>query len=134
MTPGPDENDGEAEPWPVAIIVGTRPEALKLAPLIRALKERPRRFAPLVIATGQHREMLDQVLSLFQITPDVDLDLMRPNQTLKRITADVVQTMGETLAHLRPRLVIVQGDTTTAFASALAAFYGRIPVAHVEAG
>jgi UDP-N-acetylglucosamine 2-epimerase (non-hydrolysing) len=133
MTPESDESDSKGEAWPVAVILGTRPEALKLAPLIRSLKRR-RRFTPLVIATGQHRQMLDQVLSLFDITPDVDLDLMRPNQTLNTITADVVQTLGQTLGRLGPRLVIVQGDTTTAFASALAAFYARIPVAHVEAG
>jgi UDP-N-acetylglucosamine 2-epimerase (non-hydrolysing) len=124
----------EDAPWRVAIVVGTRPEALKLAPLIQSLQRRPDRFRPLVIATAQHREMLDQALALFTITPDVDLDLMRPDQALGTLTARVLEAMSGTLARLKPNLVVVQGDTTTAFASALAAFYARIPVAHVEAG
>jgi UDP-N-acetylglucosamine 2-epimerase (non-hydrolysing) len=124
----------EAEPWAVAVVVGTRPEALKLAPLIRCLRQRSSRFTPVVIATAQHREMLDQVLSLFDITADIDLDLMRPDQTLGTLTEGVLHAMGGALAKLNPRLVVVQGDTTTAFTAALAAFYARIPVAHVEAG
>jgi len=134
MTLGSADSTPEAEPWRIAVVVGTRPEVLKLAPVIRCLQQRPDRFTPLVIATAQHREMLDQALSVFRITPDVDLDLMRPNQTLGTLTAAVLQVLTSTLATLKPRLVIVQGDTTTAFASALAAFYTRIPVAHVEAG
>ena len=134
MTLGSADSTPEAEPWRIAVVVGTRPEVLKLAPVIRCLQQRPDRFTPLVIATAQHREMLDQALSVFRITPDVDLDLMRPNQTLGTLTAAVLQVLTSTLATLKPRLVIVQGDTTTAFTSALAAFYTRIPVAHVEAG
>src|SRR5256885_10907281 len=118
----------------IAIVLGTRPEALKLVPLILALRREPELFETSVIATAQHREMLDQVLSLFQISPDVDLDLMRPNQTLAELTGSVLEKLGHRLAAGRPDLVVVQGDTTTAFTSALAAFYARIPVAHVEAG
>src|SRR2546430_781126 len=117
----------------IAIMLGTRPEALKLVPLIRALRQQPDRFETSVIATAQHREMLDQVLSQFQIVPDVDLDLMRPNQTLAELTGGVLEKVARCLAADRPDLVVVQGDTTTAFTSALAAFYARIPIAHVEA-
>ena len=115
-------------------MLGTRPEALKLVPLIRALRQQPDRFETWVIATAQHREMLDQVLSLFQIAPDVDLNLMRPNQTLAELTGSVLEKVARCLATERPDLVVVQGDTTTAFTGALAAFYARIPIAHVEAG
>ena len=115
-------------------MLGTRPEALKLVPLIRALRLHPDRFETSVIATAQHREMLDQVLSLFQIAPDVDLDLMRPNQTLAELTGNVLEQVTCRLTAARPDLVVVQGDTTTAFTGALAAFYARIPIAHVEAG
>src|SRR5207245_10134341 len=87
-----------------------------------------------VIATAQHREMLDQVLSLFQIAPDVDLNLMRPNQTLAELTGSVLEKVARCLATERPDLVVVQGDTTTAFTGALAAFDARTPIAHVEAG
>jgi len=118
----------------IAIMLGTRPEALKLVPLIRALRLHPDRFETSVIATAQHREMLDQVLSLFQIAPDVDLDLMRPNQTLAELTGNVLEQVTCRLTAARPDLVVVQGDTTTAFTGALAAFYARIPIAHVEAG
>src|SRR5258708_28802430 len=118
----------------IAVMLGTRPEALKLVPLIRALRLQPDRFETSVIATAQHREMLDQVLSLFRVTPDVDLDLMRPNQTLAELTGGVLGKVARCLAAKRPDLVVVQGDTTTAFTSALAAFYARIPIAHVEAG
>jgi len=118
----------------IAIMLGTRPEALKLVPLIRALRLHPDRFETSVIATAQHREMLDQVLSLFQIAPDVDLDLMRPNQTLAELTGNVLEKVSCRLTAARPDLVVVQGDTTTAFTGALAAFYARIPIAHVEAG
>lgn len=124
----------EGETWRVAIVVGTRPEALKLAPLIQTLQQRPDRFRPLVVATAQHREMLDQALALFKIVPDVDLDLMRPDQSLAGLTSGVLEAMTSALADLKPHLVVVQGDTTTAFTSALASFYAKIPVAHVEAG
>ena len=118
----------------IAVVMGTRPEAIKMAPVVHALKEQPDQVETVVIATAQHRQMLDQVLSLFQIPPDVDLDLMRPQQTLADLTARVLQMLELTLRDLCPDLLLVQGDTTTVFAASLAAFYLRIPVGHVEAG
>lgn len=114
-------------------IFGTRPEAIKMAPLIRALK--PHRDAEIVVCvTGQHREMLDQILNWFQIVPDIDLDLMTPNQTLAGLTATALKEVTGVIEKVRPDVVLVQGDTTTAMASALAAFYLRVPVGHIEAG
>lgn len=118
----------------IAIIFGTRPEAIKLAPLILRLQEKPERFHPLTIVTAQHREMLDQVLKLFSIRPDYDLDIIRPRQTLAEITTQAVTGLDPVLAAERPDAVVVQGDTSTTFAAALSAFYNKIPVAHVEAG
>jgi UDP-N-acetylglucosamine 2-epimerase (non-hydrolysing) len=117
----------------VSVIFGTRPEAIKLAPVILALKNDPR-FSCQVCVTAQHREMLDQVLGAFGIKPDVDLDLMEPNQTLAGLTARVVEAVDRYLAKSTPDLVLVQGDTTTTFCAALVAFYHHIPVGHVEAG
>ena len=117
----------------IAVVVGTRPETIKMAPVYLALKDDPRVEAQL-IETAQHRQMLDQVLSVFGIRPDVDLDLMRPNQTLAGITAAVVTGVQDALVRIMPDAVLVHGDTTTCLASALAAFYERIPVGHVEAG
>jgi UDP-N-acetylglucosamine 2-epimerase (non-hydrolysing) len=117
----------------VLVVCGTRPEAIKLAPVIRALAA-DARFTPSVAVTGQHRDLLDQVLGLFRIRPDFDLDLMRPDQDLYHVTAEALVGMRDVLAEAVPDLVVVQGDTTTTFAAALASFYERIPVAHVEAG
>lgn len=117
----------------VSIIFGTRPEAIKLCPLILAMKEHPD-LEPHVCVTGQHREMLDQVLEVFGIVPDVDLALMQPNQTLGSFTARAIGAVDAYLAEQKPDMVIVQGDTTTVFSAALAAFYRHIPVGHVEAG
>lgn len=117
----------------VAFVFGTRPEAIKMAPVVRSLRT-DARFAVRVIVTAQHRGLLDQVLRLFDIEPDVDLDLMRPNQSLAALTARVVESVSEVLSKLKPSLVFVQGDTTTTFAGALAAFYHQQPVAHLEAG
>jgi len=114
-------------------IFGTRPEAIKMAPLVLELKNNPW-FSSRVAVTGQHREMLDQVLEQFQITPDYDLDIMRPGQTLFDTTVRVLQGLEDVLFRERPDMVLVHGDTTTTFAAALAAFYLRIPVGHVEAG
>jgi len=116
------------------VVFGTRPEAIKLAPVISELKQRSAQFEPFLISTAQHRSMLDQVMNVFGISPDVDLDLMQPNQTLNGLTCRVLQSMDSVLLQNRLDALIVQGDTTTAFAAALAAFYKRIPVAHVEAG
>ena len=115
------------------IVVGTRPEAIKLAPVIIAMKKSSD-FEPVVVATAQHREMLDQALNLFDIRPDYDLDVMRPQQSLSSLTSHVLLGLEPVLAKEKPDWVIVQGDTTTAFAGALAGFYAHVPVAHVEAG
>lgn len=120
-------------PIPVSIIVGTRPEAIKMAPVIQKFRASPL-FTTQVILTGQHREMVDQVMELFDLRADQDLAIMQPKQTLTSITCGSLQGLETLFQTLQPRLVLVQGDTTTAFASALAAFYQQIPVGHVEAG
>lgn len=118
---------------PVLVILGTRPEAIKLAPVIRALSG-SRTLAPRVCVTGQHREMLDQMLALFGIRPDRDLDVMRPDQNLFDLTTRALTGLHGVLETDPPAAVLVQGDTTTAMVAALAAFYCRVPVGHVEAG
>lgn len=123
-----------AKPLKIAVIFGTRPEAIKLAPLIRRLKEVPERFDPITIVTAQHREMLDQVLDLFSIHPDHDLRIIRPRQSLAQITAHAMTGLDSVLSQVKPDFVVVQGDTSTTFVGALAAFYHKIAVAHVEAG
>ena len=117
----------------IAVVFGTRPEAIKLAPVIHALERSPH-LRPIPIVTAQHREMLDAVLQLFAIQPLHDLDLCRPRQRLAGLTARVLEGLEPVLDAERPDLVLVQGDTTTTFAAALAAFYRRTPVGHVEAG
>lgn len=117
----------------ISVIFGTRPEAIKLCPVVLALKADPA-FDCRVCVTGQHREMLQQVLDVFGVVPDVDLALMRPNQTLGGLTSRAIAAIDEYLAQEKPDIVMVQGDTTTVLAGALAAFYHHIPVAHVEAG
>jgi UDP-N-acetylglucosamine 2-epimerase (non-hydrolysing) len=117
----------------VAVVLGTRPEAIKLAPLVRELAERDE-VTPLVISTGQHREMLEQAMRLFHLKPDIELDLMQPGQTLHDLTCVALTRLRTAFRETRPDRVVVQGDTTTAFAASLAAFYEQIPVAHVEAG
>ena len=118
----------------VMLVFGTRPEAIKMCPLVLELKGRPDEFEAVVTVTGQHREMLDQVLSVFGIVPEHDLAIMKPGQTLFDITSDVLLKIQAVLAEERPDVVLVHGDTTTSFAAALAAFYLQIPVGHVEAG
>ncbi len=117
----------------VLIVFGTRPEAIKMAPLVQAMQSSPYLKA-ITCSTGQHREMLDQVMDIFSIKPDYDLQLMQPNQDLYSITANCLTRMKEVLREVKPDAVLVQGDTTTAFAAALAAYYEKIPVGHVEAG
>jgi UDP-N-acetylglucosamine 2-epimerase (non-hydrolysing) len=117
----------------VAVVVGTRPEAIKLAPLVWALRRRAR-LRPLLVSTGQHGLMLDQALGVFDLEPDLDLEVMRADQALTGLTARVLEGLAGALEARRPACVVVQGDTTTALAAALAGFYGRRPVAHVEAG
>jgi UDP-N-acetylglucosamine 2-epimerase (non-hydrolysing) len=117
---------------PVMCILGTRPEAIKMAPVILALKAAD--IPCVVVSTAQHRHLLDQVLELFEITPDVDLDLMTPNQTLSTLTVRCLSALDELISKVKPSCIVAQGDTTTVFCAALTAFYQRIPFAHVEAG
>jgi UDP-N-acetylglucosamine 2-epimerase (non-hydrolysing) len=118
----------------IIAVLGTRPEAIKLALVIQALRQRAEEFETAVIHTGQHRTMLDSALHLFKIKPDFDLAVMRPNQTLNSLTGRVLDTVENACQRFEPNMVLVQGDTTTAFASALAAYYSKIPVGHIEAG
>ncbi len=118
----------------IILVFGTRPEAIKMAPLVIALKKDTANFETIVCVTGQHREMLDQVLSIFGIKPDYDLDIMQKGQDLYDITARVLIGMRDVLRQVQPDVVLVHGDTTTSMAAALAAFYQQIPVGHVEAG
>jgi UDP-N-acetylglucosamine 2-epimerase (non-hydrolysing) len=118
----------------VMTVFGTRPEAIKMAPVLMALKAHPETFESILCVTAQHREMLDQVLELFDLQPDVDLDLMRPNQDLYELTSKVLLGMKEVLSLHKPDIVLVHGDTTTTMATSLASFYAQIPVGHVEAG
>ncbi|WP_244532928.1 UDP-N-acetylglucosamine 2-epimerase (non-hydrolyzing) [Geitlerinema sp. PCC 9228] len=120
-------------PFPICIVLGTRPEAIKLAPVIAAFQRSPQ-FCPHVILTGQHKEMVAQVMQLFQLHADYDLEIMQASQTLGDITCRSLTGLESLFAKIQPHLVLVQGDTTTAFAAALAAFYQKFPVAHVEAG
>lgn len=118
----------------ILVVFGTRPEAIKMAPLIIAFKEMGNVFNVKVCVTAQHREMLDQVLDFFEIDPDYDLNLMKPNQNLFQITADIITEMKPVLEDFQPDMVFVHGDTTTSMATALASFYAGIKVCHVEAG
>ena len=118
----------------VMLVFGTRPEAIKMAPLVKAFQSQPTEFNTQVCVTGQHREMLDQVLHLFDIVPDYDLNIMKQGQDLYDVTARVLTGMRDVLDKARPDIVLVHGDTTTSTAAALAAFYRQIPVGHVEAG
>ena len=118
----------------VMLIFGTRPEAIKMCPLVNVLKDRPQSFETIVTVTGQHREMLDQVLDVFNVVPDHDLSIMKPNQTLFDVTCEVLAKIKQVLESERPDVVLVHGDTTTSFVAALACFYLQIPVGHVEAG
>lgn len=116
------------------LVFGTRPEAIKMAPLVKEFQKNPESFKTIVCVTGQHREMLDQVLHIFDITPDVDLNIMKQGQDLYDVTARVLTGMRDVLKDVEPDVVLVHGDTTTSTAAALAAFYQQIPVGHVEAG
>ena len=118
----------------IMLVFGTRPEAIKMAPLVKEFQKYPESFQTLVCVTGQHREMLDQVLSIFDIVPDFDLDIMKHGQDLYDVTSRVLLGMRDVLTAARPDVVLVHGDTTTSTAAALAAFYQQIPVGHVEAG
>lgn len=118
----------------IMLVFGTRPEAIKMAPLVKEFQKYPERFETIVCVTGQHREMLDQVLHIFEIKPDYDLNIMKQGQDLYDVTARVLIGMRDVLKEAQPDVVLVHGDTTTSTAAALAAFYQQIPVGHVEAG
>ena len=118
----------------VMLVFGTRPEAIKMAPLVKEFQKNEKEFETIVCVTGQHREMLDQVLHIFDITPDYDLNIMKQGQDLYDVTARVILGMRDVLNEVHPDVVFVHGDTTTSTAAALAAFYQQIPVAHIEAG
>lgn len=118
----------------IMLVFGTRPEAIKMAPLVKELQKHPDEFRIIVCVTGQHREMLDQVLRIFEITPDYDLNIMKQGQDLYDVTSRVLVGMRDILKEVHPDIVLVHGDTTTSTATALAAFYQQIPVGHVEAG
>lgn len=116
------------------LVFGTRPEAIKMCPLVKEFQKYPQDFKTIVCVTGQHREMLDQVLKIFEVTPDYDLNIMKQGQDLYDVTARVLTGMRDVLKEVQPDVVLVHGDTTTSTAAALAAFYQQIPVGHVEAG
>ena len=118
----------------VMLVFGTRPEAIKMCPLVKEFQKYPNEFETIVCVTGQHREMLDQVLRIFEVVPDIDLNIMKQGQDLYDITARVLTGMRDVLKEVQPDVVLVHGDTTTSTAAALAAFYQQIPVGHVEAG
>lgn len=118
----------------IMLVFGTRPEAIKMAPLVKEFEKHPDKFETIICVTGQHRQMLDQVLELFEIKPDYDLNIMKQGQDLYDITARVLTGMRDVLKEVTPDIVLVHGDTTTSTAAALAAFYQQIPVGHVEAG
>ncbi len=118
----------------VMTIFGTRPEAIKMAPLVLELKKRPEQFEAIVTVTAQHREMLDQVMEIFGITPDYDLNIMKSRQTLAQITTRALEGLDKVMQETKPDIVLVHGDTTTTFAASLAAYYNQIAVGHVEAG
>ena len=118
----------------ILIVFGTRPEAIKMCPLVKEFQKHPSDFETIVCVTGQHREMLDQVLRIFDVTPDYDLNIMKQGQDLYDITARVLTGMRDVLDEVKPDVVLVHGDTTTSTSAALAAFYRKIPVGHVEAG
>lgn len=118
----------------IMLVFGTRPEAIKMAPLVKEFQKHPKEFETIVCVTGQHREMLDQVLHIFEIKPDYDLNIMKQGQDLYDVTSRVLLGMRDVLQKVHPDVVLVHGDTTTSTASALAAFYQQVPVGHVEAG
>jgi len=132
-TPISSDGSSSAKPLCICITLGTRPEAIKLAPVIQTFQKLPQ-FETKVVLTGQHREMVAQVMSLFDLSADYNLDIMQPQQTLSDITCRSLRGLESLFVEMQPDMVISQGDTTTAFAAALAAFYQQIPVGHVEAG
>jgi UDP-N-acetylglucosamine 2-epimerase (non-hydrolysing) len=121
-------------PKRIMVVFGTRPECIKLAPVIAALRDRPTDFDVTVCSTGQHQQMLRQAMACFNLSADIDLSVMRADQTLSQLTAALMTMLPSAMGQFRPDWVVVQGDTTTTFTASLAAFYEGIPVAHIEAG
>ncbi len=121
-------------PIKVMTIFGTRPEAIKMAPLVLELKKHPEQFTAIVTVTAQHRQMLDQVLDIFNIVPDYDLNMMKERQTLIDVTTRGLEGLDKVMKEVKPDIVLVHGDTSTTFVASLAAYYNQIPVGHVEAG
>ncbi len=130
----PNRQNSSQRPLRPLIVFGTRPEAIKLCPVILECQRRPETIAPIICSTGQHREMLAQVLGYFGVTPEIDLGLMTPGQTLTGLTAACLNAVDKVIVEQKPDCVVVQGDTTTVMAAAMAAFYHRVPIVHVEAG
>lgn len=118
----------------VMVVFGTRPEAIKMSPLILQLKKQSEKFETMTVVTAQHRQMLDQVLQTFNIEPDIDLNIMRKQQTLTDITVKILNQLDKLLKEVKPDIILVHGDTTTTFATSLAAFYNQVRIGHVEAG
>src|SRR5438128_3496719 len=118
----------------VAVVIGTRPEAIKMVAVVTELRRRSSEFEPMIVATAQHRDMLDQVLEIFDIQPDVDLDLMTAGQTLGGLTARLLTHLENLWLQDRPDVVLVQGDTTSSFVAGLVAYYLKVPLGHIEAG
>lgn len=118
----------------VMVVFGTRPEAIKMAPLVLQLKKQSEKFETMTVVTAQHRQMLDQVLQTFNIEPDIDLDIMGKSQTLTDITVKILNQLDKLLKEVKPDIILVHGDTTTTFATSLAAFYNQVRIGHVEAG
>lgn len=118
----------------IMVVFGTRPEAIKMAPVIKELEKHQKKIETIVCVSGQHRQMLEQVLSLFKIKPRIDLNLMQKNQSLDSFTADAIRIISQTIIEIKPDLILAQGDTTTAMVAGLAGFYQKIPVGHIEAG
>ena len=123
-----------SKPHHILIVFGTRPETIKLCPLVRSMRQQPERFRVTVCVTGQHRHLLDSALAAFGVEPEIDLEVMTPNQSLASLSARILERLDPVLGSIEPDFLVVQGDTTTTFAAALAAFYRRVPVGHVEAG
>jgi UDP-N-acetylglucosamine 2-epimerase (non-hydrolysing) len=120
--------------YTILFVIGTRPEVIKVAPVVLEMRKKHNKFKPLVLATAQHRDLLDQMMAVFGLTADLDLNIMKSSQSLTYVTQQVLGGVGEYLEQMKPDLLLIQGDTTTTFAAALAAFYKQIPVAHLEAG
>src|SRR5262245_2313978 len=134
LTAGPAPTERVADVLTTLTVIGTRPEAIKMAPVIKELRRHPARIRSVVCSVAHHREMLDQVLRLFDVTPDHELNLMQPDQNLSALTGTLFESLDPVVARVQPDWILAQGDTTTVFVAAMIAFYRRIAFGHVEAG